>query len=283
MDTAYDNILSFSNISKFNEYRRSLIVDKGTIANGKLPVSMVLTYQSVVSRPALFETETGSEHIPKELLLAGASSKRLPGLLFRKESFDEIIRQVVSRQEISLESLKDGFLFAKSTDESAWDNLSNEKTRLIARNLALLNKETATNYRIYGERLHYLTIGKVRVRFMRQDYEEDAHYPLFLFACEEVDERNLKVKVDTSGFVNFWLDKNRFDDYFYKKWHHYEIDLNSDLTYTLNNIATEINNMHFIDFDIQLDPSYIGVQIITGFEAEYIDSAWNKILGEEEK
>lgn len=285
METAYDSILSFSDTTKFNEYRHALITDRGTIANGKLPISMILTYCTPAARPGLFDTDSTHERIPKELLEAGSTSKRLPGLIFRKDFFDEIIRQIIARQEINLDSVKNGLLLTRTADENTWNTLTDrDKVKLIAKNLALLNKETNTNYRIYGERLHYLTIGKVKIRTMRQNREEVAYYPLFLFVCEEVDEHHLKIKVDTAGFVNFWLDKNCLDNFFYKKWHHYEINLNNDIACTINNLAAEINNLHMIDFlEIQVDPSYIGVQIITGFEAEYIDPAWNKILNEQEE
>lgn len=282
---AYDNLLSFSSLAHFTEYRRTLIGDKGTIANGKMPTSMMMTYyRPATERQLEFNVDSSTERQPKELLESSAGSRRVPGLIFRKESYNEILRQILARQEVDLSSVKDGFFFSRSSDETVWSGLSDrEKESLIAKNLTLLNKETATNYRIYGERLHYLTIGSVKVRRMKNNREEILEFPLLLFACEEIDERRLKAKIDTSGFINFWLDKNIFDNLIDKKLHNYEINLDGNLTSLINNLTTEINNLKFVDYlEVSLNPSYLAIQIITGFEAEYIDPAWNQMLGEKE-
>lgn len=284
---AYSSLLKFSSLANFAEYRRALIGDKGLIASGKMATDMTLTYhRSASNRQLTFEEgeESSTEHMPKELLEVGSSSKRLPGLIFSKNAYSDVLRQVVAKQEIDFASIKNGFQFKRSSDEAVWSNLTDrEQENLIAKNLALLNKETATNYRIFGERLHYLTVGGIRVVHIKNGREEILHYPLLLFACESVDERRLKVKIDTSGFVNFWLDKNILDDLIVKKLRTYEVSLDGNIVSLINNLATEVNSMNFIDFkEVSVMPSYLAVQIVTGFEAEYIDPAWNKMLSRKE-
>lgn len=287
-ESAYDNILSYGNLKQFAEYRRVLVGNRGSMGSGKMATSMVLTYSRKRARLddvtidnqnslALFSGEDNDRE-PTDVNLDVGASRKMPGLIFKKEAYSEILAQVLARQEVRIGSLLDTLYFSKTGDEQKWQDLSAKvKERLVARNLDRLNKETNTNYRIYGERMHYLTVGRV---LTRDEHDVTYNYPLLLFSCSKVDEQKLIVNVDTTGFLNFWIDKNILQDYLSKKLHdNFEVPLNPDLASSLNSLSTEINSMNFLNFkEIRVDPTFLAIQIVTGFEAEYVDPAWEKIL-----
>lgn len=277
-ETAYDSILSFSNTKQFAEYRRTLVGSHGGVGSGRMATAMKLVFSREAGLPAQAPADASASREPTELILDYGNSRKFPGLIFNKASYSEILHQISARQEVQLSSLLDSFLFSKSDDENRWQQLTARvKTRLVARNLDKLNKETNTNYRIYGERLHYLTLGRL---VTKDEAGVEANYPLVLFSCSRVDEQKLIVKVDSSGFLNFWLDKNILHDVIAKKHHdNFEVELSPDFSTRLNSLATDINSMNFVEYqDVKIDPTFLALQIVTGFEAEYIDPAWEKIL-----
>jgi hypothetical protein len=79
------------------------------------------------------------------------------------------------------------------------------KKKVIALNIDWMIKKTNIYYRTLGDRLHYFTVGKITTGFEKGSIK---HYPLFLFACSNVDEKKQKIEIETKGFLNFWLDKN---------------------------------------------------------------------------
>jgi len=88
-------------------------------------------------------------------------------------------------------------------------------------------RETNSNYRIYGDRLHYFTVGKITI-FKKEDIKETKNYPLFLFACSDVDEKKQRIEIETKGFINFWLDKNIFDNEISNKIKGYFTNINEN-------------------------------------------------------
>lgn len=288
--TAYDDILSYSNLHKFADYRRVLVGNRGSMASGRMPTAMRIVYgrnrMSGVFPIALDGTQEmdeenhGSveEREPTDLVLDYSGSRRTPGLVFRKDCFDDILRQILVQQDIRSQTLLEALCFSSSTDRNTWELMPDKmKCRLLAKNLDKLNKETNANYRIYGDRLHYFIVGKVRTV---DSSNVESFYPLMLFSCAKVDAQKMTISVDSTGFLNFWLDKNLLEDFFAKKNNsNFEISLDNDFRMRLNSIAMEINKMHFMNLkEVEVDPSFIGVQIVTGLEAEYIDPVWSKIL-----
>lgn len=280
-NTAYDDILEYSSIAQFGDFRRVLVGGRGTIASGNLIKGLTLIFDKnqYVRSDVLLET---AQDMRKPIgIVQKLGGYNHPGLILNKNGYEEVMRQIESRGEISINSLMDKLKFKTDNDEVIWSNLPESlKRRCITKNLDKLVKETQVQYRIHGDRMHYLTIGLVEVETYNNSSDR---YPLFLFSCSELDVNKFKARIDLTGFINFWLDKNIFDSEIGKKLNNnFEVNLDSDLTKMINTISQWMNNINLSAKykSIAVDPSYMAFQIVTGFEAEYIDPAWTKILQE---
>lgn len=278
MATAYDSILEYSNTKQFGEFRRVLVGNRGSIASGNLASGLSLVYdKNTPDTQTLFElNDKAKEPIGVWQKLGGRNQ---PGLIFDKNGYDEAARQVEARGELSLTNLINRLRFTTEKDSDAWDKLSEAvKRRLISRNLDKLKKETDTQYRTTGDRMHYLTIGLVEV----VDYQDKvANYPLFLFSCPELDLNKFNATVEQTGFINFWLDKNFFgNEIGRKRSNNFEVTLDADFANQVNTISEYMNGVNLTAKykSVKINPQYMAFQIVTGFEAEYVDPAWGKML-----
>lgn len=280
-NTAYDNILEYSSIKQFGDFRRVLVGGRGTIASGNLVTGLSLIFdknddaQNEMLFDGLQKTKVPVNIVQK---MGGYSH---PGLIFDKNGYEEVLRQLESRGEISLGNLTDKLKFQKDSDETVWEQATDTvKRRCISKNLDKLIKETQVQYRIHGDRMHYLSIGLVEIETFSNKTER---YPLFLFSCPELDLNKLNARVDITGFVNFWLDKNIFDNEIGKKRkNNFEVTLDNSFANEVNTISQYMEgiNLSAKYKSIKVDPSYMAFQIITGFEAEYVDPVWTDILKE---
>lgn len=280
--SAYDNILEYSNAKQFGDFRRVLVGNRGSIASGNLVKGLTLVFDKNqgAQNEALFED---TQETPAPInIVQKMGSRSQPGLIFDKNGYEEVLRQVESRGKLSLGNLVDKLKFEKATDESDWEQSSETvKRRCISKNLDKLVKETQVQYRVHGDRMHYLVVGLVEVETYQDKTER---YPLFLFSCPELDLNKLDAQVDATGFVNFWLDKNVFDSEIGKKRNNnFEVTLDGDFANEVNTISQYMNgiNLSARYKSITVDPTYMAFQIVTGFEAEYVDPVWSKILKEE--
>lgn len=280
--TAYDNILEYSSLKQFGDFRRVLVGNRGTIANGNLVKGMSLVFEKPKhsDNPSLFEeVDRPKEPINIVQKLGGRPQ---PGLIFDKNGYEEVMRQVESRGEVSLLSLIDKLKFTTESDENIWNQASETtKKRCLSRNLDKLIKDTKPIYRMYGDNMHYLTVGLVGVETYQGVTER---YPLFLFSCPDLDLKKLSVKIDTSGFMNFWLDKNIFENEIGRKRNNnFEVSLGSAFAGEINTFSAYTNSINLAASykSVSVDPTYMAFQIVTGFEAEYIDPVWSTILAEE--
>lgn len=279
-ETAYDNILEYSSIKQFGDFRRVLVGGRGTIASGNLAKGLTLVFdKNKASQESLFGDK------PKEQQPISIAQKigsyNQPGLIFNKSGYDEALRQVEARGELSLTSFIDKLHFLKDSDATTWEQSTDiTKRRCISKNLDKLIKETQMQYRTHGDRMHYLTVGLVEVETYQDKTER---YPLFLFSCSDLDINKFTAQVDTTGFVNFWLDKNIFDNEIGKKRNdNFQVTLDNDFASEVNTISQYMNGINLSTQykSVRIDPSYIAFQIVTGFEAEYIDPVWSNILQE---
>ena len=282
MTTAYDSILEYSNTKQFGEFRRVLVGNRGSIASGNLASGLSLVFdKNTPENQALFEIDDKvKEPIGVWQRLGGRNQ---PGLIFDKNGYDEVVRQVEARGEISLTNLISKLRFNTEKDNDIWDKLPDTvKRRLISRNLDKLKKETDTQYRTTGDRMHYLTIGLVEVI---DNQDRVANYPLFLFSCPELDLNKFRATVDQTGFINFWLDKNFFSNEIGRmRSNDFEITLDADFANQVNTISEYMNGVNLAAQykSVKINPQYMAFQIVTGFEAEYVDPAWIKMLDSKE-
>lgn len=279
INTAYDNILEYSSIKQFGDFRRVLVGGRGTIASGNLSKGLTLVFDKNKDS----QNEMLFEDFQKARTPIGVVQKlggyNHPGLIFNKNGYEEVLRQIESRGELSISSLMDKLRFKADVDESVWEKTPETiKRRCISKNLDKLIKETQVQYRVHGDRMHYLTIGLVEVETYRDKTER---YPLFLFSCSELDLNKFNAKIDATGFINFWLDKNIFENEIGKKRNNnFEMTLDNDFAKEVNTISQWMNNINLSAKykSVTIDPSYMAFQIVTGFEAEYVDPVWSKIL-----
>lgn len=277
--TAYDNILEYSSTKQFGDFRRVLVGSRGTIASGNLVKGLTLIFDKnqEANNETLFD-DYQKQKMPINVVqkIGGYNN---PGLIFNKNGYEEVLRQIESRGQLSLLNLMDKLKFQKDSDEDIWENAADTvKRRCMSKNLDKLIKETQVQYRIHGDRMHYLTIGLVEVETFKDKTER---YPLFLFSCPELDLNKLNAHVDATGFVNFWLDKNIFDNEIgNKRNNNFEVTLDNGFANEVNTISQYMNGLNLSAKykSIKIDPSYMAFQIITGFEAEYVDPVWQKIL-----
>lgn len=278
MNTAYDSILEYSNTKQFGEFRRVLVGNRGSIASGNLASGLSLVFdKNNPDNQSLFEVDDkAKEPIGVWQRLGGRNQ---PGLIFDKNGYDEVVRQIEARGELSLINLISKLRFTTQNDSDTWDKLSDTvKRRLISRNLDKLKKETDTQYRTTGDRMHYLTIGLVEVV---DDQDKVANYPLFLFSCPELDLNKFNATVEQTGFINFWLDKNFFgNEIGRKRSNNFEVTLDADFANQVNTISEYMNGVNLVAKykSVKINPQYMAFQIVTGFEAEYVDPAWGKML-----
>jgi hypothetical protein len=282
--TAYDDILEYSSTKQFSDFRRVLIGNRGTIASGNLAEGLTLLFDKNESQKniELFANEEQKKQVPVNLVQKIGRGQ--PGLIFNKNGYEEVLRQVESRGEIAISNLVDKLKFTKDSDAEIWKDSSDITIRrCVSRNLDKLIKETQIQYRVHGDRMHYLTVGQVVIETYQGKTER---YPLFLFSCPELDLSKLTAQVESTGFVNFWLDKNIFDNEIAKKRSdNFEITLDSNFANEVNTISQYLNgvNLSAKYKSITVDPSYMSFQIVTGFEAEYVDSAWGEIMKADSK
>ena len=277
--TAYDNILEYSSIKQFGDFRRVLVGGRGTIASGKLTKGMSLVFDKNTPAQNTSLLDQDVQRRQPINIVQKLGNYGHPGLIFNRNGYDEALRQVEARGEISIESFFDKLQFSKDSDATVWEStVDNLKRRCVSKNLDKLMKETQAQYRTHGDRMHYLTIGMVEVETYQDDIER---YPLFLFSCSDLDINKFNAQVDRTGFVNFWLDKNIFDDEIGKKrGDNFEITLDSDFAGEVNTISQYMNGINLTTRykSVNIDPSYMAFQIVTGFEAEYVDPVWAKLL-----
>ena len=188
----------------------------------------------------------------------------------------QILSSRPDRQQLHLAELAAEFYFQDLAQATVWHQASASlQKRLIARDIKQMIRKTDIQYRTHGDRLHYLVIGKVATTTAR----ECKNYPLFLFTCEHCDEKKQTATIETSGFVNFWLDQEIYDGEISRQLGQLEISIDDDFTGKIQTLAAQLNILTFPDFQkVEVDPDFSLLGIVTGFETEYVDRAWEKIL-----
>ncbi|MFT7645140.1 MAG: hypothetical protein ACI9BF_000811 [Candidatus Paceibacteria bacterium] len=280
--TAYDYLLSRNSLKSFNEHRQVLVNTRGTLSNGNLPTGLNIQYdKNKTENETLFtEDETEQQKILKIYQRVGRAQH--PGIIFDNSGGEEVLHMVQNSGKITFNerlNLKISFMNQKDKDRWVETSVSIRKT-CIAKNFNEMIKKTDVYYRTHGDRMHYLVNGIIKVKDSKGDTKI---YPLFLFSCSDLNKKTLTASVEQTGFINFWVDKMLFENEIQKSNNNsIEINLDSDYAATSANIAKTLNSLNLSSVEnITIDPTYVALSIITGFESEYIDPAWQDILGNE--
>lgn len=281
---AFDEIINKNGSDNLISYRKALISPKGSIISGLIPEYMGLTTRSRnrSSFDALSEDEaTSPDQLGALFIKKPGKESRDYGFVFDKEGTQKIIRELNAGNDIQLfNDFSSNFRFENERKAELW-NAANDTTkkRLIANDLRQLKKKTDIQYRVHGSRLHYLTLGKITATILEQSKSQRMSFPLFLFDCVHLDEQKHTVKIEQSGFINFSLDDKYFNSEIQKITDGLMIDIDPTLPTQLNSIKSKIEKLELPNIeDIQADITFSMIGIVTGFEAEYLDKAWEEIL-----
>jgi|GEM_PF-1706284 len=273
---AYNDFLSKSSLDKFKEHRQALVSERsrGNLLSGNLAEAMDVA--SKASNAVVLDDDQSLD-IDKIFLKKGKADDW--GFIFDIHGTEKALKTLTSGGLLKLyDDFVSDFRFKDATKRDQWANTAElAKKRAMTANINQMIKKTEVNYRTHGDRLHYFTVGRITVT----KKDEILRYPLFLFSCINTDKRNLSVEVETSGFLNFWLDKSILEDEISKKIKGFEVTLDESFPSLLNDIAQKLSSIEITTVDkLEFDPTYSSIGIITGFEPEYIDPVWKDILGE---
>ena len=286
--SAYDELTNQLSGDTLDGFRKKLISPRGMIMSGKLCEYMDLS--SRARSYTVFDTDESegdepetSMQVNKLFIRKNGSKSQNSGFVFDGEGTQKIIQKVINLSDLKILELKDHFLFADERKKELWDGISeSRKKNLIFKNIYKMKKDTDIQYRIHGSRLHYLVIGKMT--FTRESGNKTEHlaFPMFMFECGETREKECAVSVDPAGFMNFTIDDPKYFNGALKDWDGYdeeEVPMNNSLAIKLNSLREYVKKINLPSItDIEFDPQYSMIGVITGFETEYLDKAWSNIL-----
>lgn len=284
---AFDEIISKNGSDNLLSYRKGLVSSNGSLINGSIPEYMDLTTRSKNRRvfDLFSEEEASKETTPDQL---GALFIKKPGKLsrdygfvFNKDGTEKIIRELIAGNPLYLaRDLSSCYRFENEKKATLWASATDStKRRLIAYDLMQLKKKTDIQYRVHGSRLHYLTLGKVSADIHEQSKSQRMSFPLFLFDCIGTDHMKQIAEIEQSGFINFSLDEKYFNSEIQYICNGLSIEIDDTLPSRLNVIKNKIEKLEIPNVEnIDVDVTFSMISIVTGFEAEYLDKAWEKIL-----
>ena len=282
--SAYDDFIGLIQGDKtvLKQYRRDLISSRGSLVCGKMPEFMTISV-----REEKTIAPDGTEEIvrlPRRLFIRSSlKSGEEYGFVFNKDGTEKVVNQITNGQKIRIaDEYMDDFKFLNDNTKQFWDELTNtKKRRLVSEDIDRMITKTNLQYRIHGDRLHYFVLGKVTIESSPLNGKTKLveSFPLVLFSCLETDRMKMAVEVEQSGFINFWLDENKLDNAVSKVFKGVEVNMGSDLIRDLNTLQQQLSKTQFGQYDkVELDPTFSMIGIVTGFQAEYVDKAWEAMI-----
>jgi hypothetical protein len=264
--SAFNDFLSRSSLNNFQKFRESLISNRGNLSNGKFPKCMDIMLAK------------DKNSVDKIFVKKQDSYSKDGGFVFDTTGTEKALEHISQNSPLLIyDNFSNHFCFASEEKKELWEKTSEaNKKKIIALNIDWMIKKTDINYRTLGDRSHYFTVGKIK----RIEKGLIKHYPLFLFACSNVDEKKQRIEIEAKGFLNFWLDKNILDNEISKMIKGICISINEDFNMLLVNIQHTLDNINIAGSsdNIEFDHTYSAIGIVTGFESEYLDPVWDKIL-----
>lgn len=279
--SAIDEILKNFGPKFAAESRKRLISASGSIISGKLPESMGLSSKivSVVMESQDEEAEPEKSSEVRSINMGRSHH----GFVFDRDGTEKLISRIIASPDGELrifDDLKDNFLFNSEKNAELWRQCNRQRS-IVAKNIQAMMKETDVQYRTHGDRLHYLVIGKISFDYQKGYTTEHVTYPLTMFSCQgerKYVEKYLTLQVEKTGFINFVLDERMLDSELMKINHGAQVSIDKSLFDTLSKIQASIPKLRFKNIDnVEIDPTFSMIGVITGFETEYLDPVWEKI------
>lgn len=269
---------------QLTNFRKELVSGNGNLVNGKIPLFMNLKTRAQELTDV--DGNTIVKEIPRRLYIRTAESDTEDfGFVFDSEGTKRAIEVISNGQKLRVyDDFADKLRFIDERRQTIWhEQPASMQKNLIADDIMRMVKKTDLQYRIHGDRLHYFVLGRITTvdsSLTRSD-GETKHYPLLLFSCVDTDKIKMSIDVEQTGFVNFWLDENVLDKTLSKKFGGLEVNMGEDLIRNLIGLQNDFGKLKFSQFEsVELDPTFSMIGVVTGFEAEYIDKAWEAIIND---
>lgn len=277
--SAFDELLEKSNADDFRRYRRNLVSNRGNFFSGKLSKYMSLR-TSRTENSSLFNNSDNDNKITK-LFIRKESRSEDYGFIFNLDGTQLAIDTISKNAHLDIyNQFSDKLLFESLDQTQLWNSASDyTKKKLIADDINNMMKKTDIEYRTHGDRMHYFVLGKITTEELKNQSIERNSYPMFLFSCTETDKKRMYINVEQTGFINFSLDEKLLDNEIRNYLGSLEVTIDNNLANKLNAIKMKLENLTINNLQkIEVDPSYSMIGIISGFETEYVDQAWEKMV-----
>ncbi len=262
--TAFTELLSNIKMEQMKMFRKNLI------GNGNFSNGCFIKYMDF----DVDKNEVIKKLVVKKTSKSGIETRQDYGFVFNNDGTMKIINFIQNDSGFKISSLFDDFLFNDNEKKEFWLNApQKEKRFVVAHNIAKFNKRTNVNYKTLGDKCQYFAVGKL----ITKENKEVLEYPLFLFPCIDVDEQKQTIKIDDTGFFNFWVDLNILDNKLSNLFGQ-KIAMDNKFQSKLTNIQHNLNKNLSPIKEITIDCTFSAICIITGFSQEYLDPAWEKIL-----
>lgn len=285
--SAYEEITRLIGNDNIVKAHKDLVMRGGNIANGKLCEYMDLSARSNRTKSTFIFDDEVEEEATEANRLGKLFMRKINtrtqdfGFIFTKAGTERLIHNISAGSIIKVyDDFRDEFNFIDDGKTELWRKATDyTKRNLIAKNITDMNNKTRIQYRTHGDRLHYLVIGKVVI--MRQTgakFEREV-YPLSLFSVQRSDAKTQRLEIESTGFLNFYLDENILDNEISQTIGTNEISIDNNLSSTLTKIQLRLAHINLPNIQsINFDPTFSLIGVITGFGAEYLDKAWTEIL-----
>ena len=273
---AYDELIKMKGDDFVEAKRKELISPRGSILNGRLISHMDLAeprygqnYRLISRKYTNSQTSAGYADV---------------GFVFNESGTAQAIKDItVGNGIINLyANYADKLLFDSEGKAQRWAEEKNKRP-YISRAVDALMRQTDIQYRVHGDRLHYFVLGKISFD-ARGKFGELEHmvFPLFLFSCQgdtKTIRKTLSMEVEQSGFINFPVDEKYLEGELSKCIGGVEVALDADITLKMTKLQKTIPKNNYLAVEnVEIDPTFSMIGVITGFETEYLDKAWEEIL-----
>ena len=268
--------------ASLRQYRQDLVSLRGNFSNGRLAENMDMKLKDEVhsadTAAPLLSSPLPKNCTMEKIFASRTSGGSESGFVFDTTGTARIGETLSQQTKLKIaDELSDNLLFVDPEKKQLWQSATQAvKRQLIAADLRQMLHKTDIQYRIHGDRLHYLVIGKVSATWKKKHQV----WPLLLFSCTQTDAKKLQVEVEQTGFVNFWVDEKILDHELTNfLGGNLEVTVDKNFPAWLERLRTHLSAIvfsHATDVICETDFSLLG--IVTGFETEYVDRAWKEIL-----
>lgn len=279
--SAYDEIIRINGDGNLATYRKQMMNPRGSMMSGSMPEVMKVSTRARNRTIEEGMAEGDAMRLAALYMKKLETSTRDYGFVFDKDGTEAVIHELIAGNPLAIDrKFANYFRFENERDAELWSEASDyAKRRLISKDLMQLKKKTDMQYRIHGNRLHYLVLGKVSAMMYETSKAQRVVFPLFLFECIDTDSKRNLVEVEQTGFVNFAVDEKYFTSEIRKANGGIQVDADDKLPTKMMEVKRRLEKLNLANLeDVEVDVTFSMIGVVTGFVAEYLDKVWDKIL-----